>query len=182
LGDSSWRERNGFGHGHDKGNRNGCPQTVVAVTVVVALTALEQARARSDMAVDPNAFIDRWHELIYARDIAGLTALLADDVKMFSPVVFRPYQGRDAVGFVFQHVAAVLDDFRYVNTYVAPDGGVVMRFAASFQDEDRRLEVDGVDIMALDDDGRVSELSVMMRPLGTLQKVGNAMRKRILGQ
>lgn len=136
------------------------------------------------MAQDVDAFIQRWHELINARDIAGLTALLADDVKMFSPVVFRPYQGRDAVGFVFQHVAAVLDDFRYVNTFVAPDGGVVMRFAASFQDEEqeRRLDVDGVDIMALDEDGRVTELSVMMRPLGTLQKVGEAMRKRILGQ
>jgi hypothetical protein len=41
-------------------------------------------------------------------------ALLADDVVFRSPVVFRPYYGRDAAASILRAVVRVFDDFRYV--------------------------------------------------------------------
>lgn len=50
---------------------------------------------------------------VEARDFEGAVALLADDVVFRSPVVFRPYAGRDVVGPLVLAASRVLEDFRY---------------------------------------------------------------------
>jgi hypothetical protein len=103
---------------------------------------------------------------VEAGDMAAAVALLADDVVFRSPVVFRPYQGRDAVAPVLFAVAQVFEDFRYVREIGPPDGGDhVLVFEARVGD--RRLE--GCDILRTGTDGTIDELTVMVRPLqGTL--------------
>ena len=41
-----------------------------------------------------------------------------------SPIVFRPYRGRDAVAEILRAVVHVLDDFHYVREIGTPDGRV----------------------------------------------------------
>ena len=43
------------------------------------------------------AALTAWHDIVAARDPAGLTTLLADDVVFHSPVLHRPVLGRDLV-------------------------------------------------------------------------------------
>ena len=47
---------------------------------------------------------------VQARDADAITAALAPDVRFRSPVVFRPYEGREAVSVVLQAVTVVFEE------------------------------------------------------------------------
>lgn len=111
---------------------------------------------------------------VESKSLAALEAALADDVRFQSPAVHKPYAGRDVVLVILGAVVEVFEEFRYVDQLV--DGQQeVLRFHAKVGDR----EVDGVDIVRYGDDGRVTELSVMIRPLSALQAVQQAMAVRL---
>jgi ketosteroid isomerase-like protein len=58
---------------------------------------------------------------IEAQDIDAALALLAQDVVFRSPVVFKPYHGREAVAPLLLAVSRVFEDFRYEREISAPD-------------------------------------------------------------
>lgn len=109
---------------------------------------------------------------VEARDIEGAVALLADDVVFRSPVVFRPYRGREAVAPLLHAVAIVFEDFRYVRELGAPgdaDHGLVFHARVG----DKQLE--GIDILHTAADGSIDELTVMVRPLSATVALAQAM-------
>lgn len=104
---------------------------------------------------------------------AGLE-LLHPDVVFRSPAVFAPYQGKEAVGQLLRHVAAVLEDFRYVDELRGErTAGLV--FEARVGDR----ELQGWDYLTSDDDGLITEFVVMIRPLSALLAVAEAMQARL---
>jgi hypothetical protein len=88
--------------------------------------------------------------------------------------VFRPYEGRDAVMRVLEHVIDVLEAFRYTEELTGT-GSLVLVFKARSGDRD----VEGVDLLHLDDAGLVRELTVFIRPFTGLVAVAEAMRARL---
>src|SRR3954471_14227574 len=103
---------------------------------------------------------------LQARDIDAAIALLADDVVFRSPVVFRPYRGRDAVAPILRAVVRVFDHFRYVREMVAADG---TDHAVVFEASTGERQIEGCDFLHVDERGLVEEFFVMVRPLsGTL--------------
>jgi len=56
----------------------------------------------------------RFRSALETRDSAAAAALMADGVVFRSPVVFKPYVGRDAVGEIMTAVFRVFDDWRCV--------------------------------------------------------------------
>ena len=50
---------------------------------------------------------------VEAGDHEGAMALFAPDVVFRSPVVFRPYEGRDVLAVILLAVFRVFEDFRY---------------------------------------------------------------------
>jgi ketosteroid isomerase-like protein len=107
------------------------------------------------------------------RDLAALTALLAPDVVFHSPVSFKPYHGRQEVGWILATVATIFEDFVYVDEL---ESGLhsALRFRARIGD---RL-AEGVDLIERDADGAIRTLTVMIRPLSALQALGAAMAAR----
>jgi hypothetical protein len=114
-----------------------------------------------------------FREAVEAQDLAALTALLADDVVFHSPVSFKPYRGRDEVGWILAAVATVFQDFVYV---AEVDNGrqSMLRFRARVGER----QAEGVDLIERDDAGRVAALTVMVRPLSALQALAEAMAAR----
>lgn len=117
---------------------------------------------------------DRFRRAVEAKDLGALDELFSEDVVFRSPVVFKPYEGREALGALLRAVAEVLEDFRYVDQ-VETGNTAVLIFAARSGDR----EVDGVDVLRFDSEGRVSELMVMIRPMSGLNAVAEAMRVRL---
>ena len=79
----------------------------------------------------------------------------AEDVTFRSPVVFKPYEGRDAVAMILGAVVQVFEDFRYTDQ-VETDETATLAFSARVGDR----ELDGIDLLRFDSDGRVRELAV----------------------
>jgi SnoaL-like domain len=114
-----------------------------------------------------------FREAIEARDLNAAVALLRDDVVFRSPIVFTPYRGRAAVRTILEAVLHVFSDFRYVREIGAPDArDHVLVFEARVGDK----QVEGSDFLRLDENGSISELTVMVRPLSAAQALAEAMK------
>ena|SRR5215213_1483216 len=108
------------------------------------------------------------------KDVELMTGALSDDVVLHSPVLFRGFEGREAVGMVLSHVAGVLEDLTYTDEAVG-ERTVVLRFEAKVGER----ELEGVDYLTLDEDGRVADLTVFMRPLSALTAFNAEMAERL---
>jgi hypothetical protein len=91
-----------------------------------------------------------------------------------SPIVFKPYHGREAVSTLLGAVVQVFSDFRYVAQYEG-EAGEALVFNARVGDR----EVEGVDFVRYGADGLVSELTVMVRPLSAALALADAMRAKL---
>lgn len=108
-----------------------------------------------------------------AKDLELMREALAEDVVLHSPVLFRGFEGREVVLAVLSHVVAVLEDFSYVDE-IAEGDRVVLRFRARVGDR----ELEGIDYLELGADGRVTELTVFMRPFSALTAFNERMSER----
>src|SRR5262245_43415059 len=116
----------------------------------------------------------RFEQAVEARDPDAMAAALAPDVTFRSPVVFKPYEGRDAVMVILRAVVEVFEDFRYVDR-LEGDGSVALIFNARIGER----ELDGLDLIELDDDGLVTALTVMVRPMSGTVTLAEAMRDQL---
>jgi hypothetical protein len=99
---------------------------------------------------------------VEAHDTEAAAAVLADDVIFRSPIVFKPYVGRAAVGAVLAAALRVFDDFVYEVELGSEDGrDHALLFRAHIDGKD----IEGCDFLHHDQDGRVVQLTVMVRPL-----------------
>src|SRR6516165_1084867 len=118
---------------------------------------------------------DRFRTAVEAGDIASATELFREDAVFRSAVVYRPYTGRDAVLKVLEAAEQVLGlggHFRYLHQL--EDGEARVAFLEFATEVDGR-QVEGIDKLTFDPDGRITELKVMLRPASALQVVGARM-------
>jgi hypothetical protein len=109
-----------------------------------------------------------------SKDLELLTETLREDVVLHSPVLFRGFEGRDTVLAVLTHVAATLEDLTYTDE-LADENTVALRFKAKVGDR----ELEGIDFLELDEEGRVRELIVFMRPFSALTAFNEQMKARL---
>ena len=102
--------------------------------------------------------------------------LFGDEVAFRSPVVFAPYEGREAIAMILAAVVEVFEDFRYTDQVEADDTAILV-FEARIADR----ELNGVDILRFDADGRISELMVMVRPMSAMHALADAMQSKLAG-
>lgn len=97
---------------------------------------------------------------VEARDEAAMEALLADDVVFTSPVAFKPYPGKAITAAILRGVVRVFEDFRYVREIAdGPDHALI--FEATVDGK----KCTGCDFLHIDDDGKIDDFMVMVRPL-----------------
>jgi hypothetical protein len=115
-----------------------------------------------------------FREAVENKDVGRALDLLAEDVVFNSPAVFRPYEGRDAVAFIISQVVEVFEDFEYTDELAGPDGASGLVFRARIGDK----QLQGWDYIR-ERDGKIVELTVMVRPLSGLQALLEAMGARL---
>jgi hypothetical protein len=113
---------------------------------------------------------------VEARDFDAAVALLADDVVFRSPVVFRPYHGREVVGALLHAVSRVFEDFQYEREIGAEgDRDHALVFKARIGDR----EIQGCDFLHTDEDGKIDDFVVMVRPLSGAMALAEAMKAQL---
>ena len=118
---------------------------------------------------------DRFRAAVESGTIAESRDLFSEDAVFRSPVVFRPYTGRETVLKVLAAAEQVLGlggRFRYLHQLEDPGARVaILEFATEVDGR----EVEGIDKLTFDDEDRIVELKVMLRPASALQVVGARM-------
>ncbi|HTT95079.1 MAG TPA: nuclear transport factor 2 family protein [Solirubrobacterales bacterium] len=109
------------------------------------------------------------------KDLDLLRENLAEDVVLHSPILFKGFEGREMTMVVLANVIQVFEDFRYLDE-VHGDGTVVLRFAAKVAG---KFEIEGIDYLTLDAGGRVTELTVFLRPQKAVQAFNELMVARL---
>ncbi|MGK8522649.1 nuclear transport factor 2 family protein [Nocardia asteroides] len=109
---------------------------------------------------------------VEARDEAAIEALLADTVVFTSPVAFKPYPGKAITAAILRAVIRVFEDFRYVRE-IADENGRDHAFVFEATVDGKQLT--GCDFLHFDDDGKIDDFMVMVRPLSAAQALAARM-------
>ena len=117
---------------------------------------------------------DRFRAAAESKDFSAFEEIFAEDVSFRSPAVFRPYEGRDAVAMLLATVVDVFEDFSY-SDQVETAGTAILAFSARVGDR----TLDGIDLLRFDDEGKVCELAVYVRPLSGLHALAEVMGRRL---
>lgn len=119
-----------------------------------------------------DAFVDAVHSLSKEK----LETVLDPDVKFFSPVSFRSYDGRDLVVLILtEGPMKLFEDFEYVHVIEGPDEPTA---ALIFRTRVGDKWMDGLDLLTFGEDGLITELKVMLRPKSAVDAMAAAMGKR----
>ncbi len=119
--------------------------------------------------------LDRWHRIVFQRDVQELQAMLAEDVVFHSPYLPEPYAGRQATAQILTAVSGVFQDFAY-HREIVEGHNWALEFSARVGDQSLK----GIDLIRLDDDGLIAEFEVLVRPYNGLRALGVAMARRLL--
>ena len=121
------------------------------------------------MAADLELFLDRWHRIVAEQDVDSLGDVLCDDVTLGSPPYWPRLEGSEVVRHLLGIVIRTIENFTYQREWRKGS-----ELALEFTGHVGEIELQGVDLISLDESGRVRNLDVVMRPLNAisaLQKV-----------
>ena len=114
--------------------------------------------------------------MVAAQDMGALGDILHRKAVFRSPMAHTPYPSAQAVQLILGTVAKVFEDFAYHREMVSADGkSVVLEFSAKVHGK----ELKGIDMIQFDDEGKIVDFEVMVRPMSGLQALGDEMAKRL---
>ncbi|KCZ91726.1 nuclear transport factor 2 family protein [Hyphomonas johnsonii] len=117
--------------------------------------------------------LQRWFDWMEgSHDAAGLSDLLAEHVVFRSPVVHTPQEGK-AITMAYLTAAGQTlggDTFEYTRIFDCGDKAVL-----EFECVMDGISVNGIDMIEWDDQGKITDFKVMVRPLKGMQAVHAAM-------
>ena len=117
---------------------------------------------------------DSFRQAAETKDFSAIDELFAEEVVFRSPVVFKPYEGREAVAMLLGAVSQVFEDFRYTDQVETGDAAA-LAFSARVGDR----ELDGIDFLHFDADGRVNRMEVYVRPMSGVNALAGAMQQKL---
>ncbi len=129
--------------------------------------------------------VEEWHAYLRGELPGGLDGLLDDDVVFYSPIVYTPQKGKAITALYLQAAGQTLPGdqkagksgggdppraFHYTKSVLAGDTAVL-----EFETTIGGKYVNGVDIIRCNDEGRIVEFRVMIRPLQAINLVHQQM-------
>ncbi|MEU9489685.1 nuclear transport factor 2 family protein [Streptomyces decoyicus] len=124
---------------------------------------------------------DRFKAAVEAQDLDAVEELFTEDVRLYSPVKFTPFEGRPMVLGLFGVLLRTFEDFHYVGelagsaqTAAGPGGGSADSTILIFRATVNGKQIHGIDLLQFDEAGRIKEFTVMVRPQSAVQALGEA--------
>jgi hypothetical protein len=120
--------------------------------------------------------INAWHRFIRSKDIQELDEILADEVTFHSPVVHSVQRGKAITRMYLAAALDVLgnDTFRYVREVMNEQDAVL-----EFEVEVKGVVMNGVDMIRWNDQGKIIDFKVMVRPLKAINLIHQEMASRL---
>ncbi|WP_374590392.1 nuclear transport factor 2 family protein [Novosphingobium sp.] len=124
-----------------------------------------------------HAGVAAWHAYMNSGgDAALLSAQVADDAVFHSPVVHSPQEGKAKVMLYLLSAAKVLgnESFTYVREII--DGNDALLEFTSVIDG---IHINGIDLIRFDDEGKIIDFKVMVRPVKAVNKLWEMMAAQL---
>ncbi|MFJ2956172.1 nuclear transport factor 2 family protein [Streptomyces sp. NBC_00669] len=123
--------------------------------------------------------VDRFRTAVEQRDLGAMEGLFTEDIRVYSPVKFRPFEGRPLVLGLFNVLLRTFEDFRYVGrldgaAQTLADGAETPAAVLLFRATVNGREINGIDLIHLDPAGLIREFTVMVRPQSAVHALGEA--------
>ena len=123
--------------------------------------------------------LDSWYAFMKSHDSKALWDLLHPDAVFESPVVHSPQRGRDITFKYLASAEKVLGGpgFAYFGEWTSANGAVL-----EFKTVIDGIEINGVDIITFDSEGRITHFKVMVRPLKAINMLHRLMAEQLAAQ
>jgi hypothetical protein len=116
------------------------------------------------MQPDADAFLARWHRIVAERDLDALADVLADGVAIGAPPYWTPLAGKPLVHHLLGIIVTTIEGFTYHREWTRG-----RELALEFRGRVGEHELQGIDLITLDDDSRIAHLDVLIRPMNALE-------------
>ena len=140
------------------------------------------------MSTSPiHAVIERWHAHMRGELTNGLDVLLHDDVVFYSPIVYTPQRGKAITTLYLQAAGQTLPGEKAQNAEGKDSGDSSKGFrytkeildghhaVLEFETTVEGKYVNGIDMITCDDNGKIIEFRVLIRPLQAINLVHKQM-------
>jgi hypothetical protein len=122
---------------------------------------------------------ERFRAAVEKRDLTVLDELFTEDVRLYSPVKFVPFEGKAMVLGLFGVLVRTFEDLRYIGHFegtaeTSADGEEAPSAILPFRATVDGKQIHGIDLLQFDDEGRIKEFTVMVRPQSAVQTLGRA--------
>lgn len=120
--------------------------------------------------------LDAWHAFVRSKNSAEFKKALADTVRFHSPVVHTPQVGKAITLLYLETAHDVLANgtFRYERELVGEYDAVL-----EFNVEIKGVLVNGVDMISWNDERKITDFKVMIRPLQAVNIIHQEMAARL---
>ena len=110
---------------------------------------------------------------VESQDMQAASELFAEDIVFHSPATFHPFLGKETVTRLLTLVAETFEDFRYTDKLESGGlHGLVFKAAIGGK------EIEGIDLLRLNDEGLIADFTVMLRPISGLLPFAQAMGEK----
>ena len=121
-----------------------------------------------------NASLKNWHTFLDTKNPNILDELLANEVIFYSPIVWAPQEGKQITKLYLMAALEVFggenSNFTYVKQVIDNN-----QFILEFNTIIDGITVNGVDMITVNDEGKIISFKVMVRPLKAINKVHEKM-------
>ncbi|MCX5505671.1 nuclear transport factor 2 family protein (plasmid) [Streptomyces sp. NBC_00053] len=122
---------------------------------------------------------ERFRTAVEKGELTALDDLFTEDIRLYSPVKFTPFEGRPMVLGLFGVLLRVFEDFRYVGHFegaaeTSADGEEAPSTILPFRATVNGKQIHGIDLLQFDGTGRIKEFTVMVRPQSAVHALGQA--------
>jgi hypothetical protein len=122
--------------------------------------------------------LEKWHTFFKTQNVKILDELLAEDVVFYSPVVWTPQKGKMTTKAYLLAAAHVFlngdQDFNYIRE-VVNDKHIILEFETVLDG----ITINGVDMIEINDSGKIQSFKVMVRPLKAVNKLHEKMAEML---
>ncbi len=134
--------------------------------------------------------VDKWHDVMKSGGSGSdhkLDELLHEDVIFYSPVVFTPQRGKEITKLYLSAASGVFSSektnkdsdkknskFKYVKEIISGNSACL-----EFETEMNGIYVNGIDLITWDEDNKITEFKVIVRPLQAVNTLHEMMGKML---
>ena len=119
--------------------------------------------------------ISKMQEIVAKGDEQAMKEILSPNVQFKPPTYYKTWTGRDPVAAILGHVGKIFQEFTYTRI-MGQDQNWALEFNCKIGD----LDIVGVDLITLGEDGLIEILEVTMRPLKSISKLREAINSRVM--